>query len=138
MSLVRIDRNLSSRQLAIFGLIWLAFFVFMGLIARKHGSSTAAVAALWSAAVVVPVIGWIKPKFMRAVYLSMAYVTFPIGFVLSFVILAVIYYGVFTPVGLLMRLFRYDPMERNFDPKAQSYWVAREAPATIDRYFRQF
>jgi hypothetical protein len=73
------------------------------------------------------------------VFLGMSYAAWPIGFVVSHVILALVYYLVFTPVGLAMRIFRYDPMNRRFDDAAQSYWVVRDPAATPPkRYFRQF
>ncbi|NGO77800.1 hypothetical protein G6045_19365 [Streptomyces sp. YC504] len=38
------------------------------------------------------------------------------------VLLAVVYYLVVTPIGLLARATR-DPLTRSWDPKAESYWV---------------
>jgi len=58
--------------------------------------------------------------------------------VVSFVILAAIYYAVLTPIGLLMRLVGYDPMCRRRDANAASYWTSREPVDDVRRYFRQF
>jgi hypothetical protein len=66
------------------------------------------------------------------------YAAYPIGWVMSHVLLGIIYYGLFTPVGRLMRLFGYDPMERRFDGAAASYWVEREPIRDPSSYFRQF
>ncbi len=38
---------------------------------------------------------------MRAVFVGMSYLAWPIGFVVSHVILALVYYLVFTPIGLV-------------------------------------
>ncbi len=62
----------------------------------------------------------------------------PIGLVISYVILAATYYLVLTPIGLVLRLFGYDPMHRRFDREAKTYWVPREEDANTDRVFRQF
>jgi len=137
MSLIRIDRNPSRRQLAVFGLVWLVVFAALGGMALSQNGSAAA-AVLWTAAVLIPAIGWLVPSFMRIVYLGMAYLTFPIGLVVSFVILAAIYYAVLTPIGLLMRLVGYDPMCRRRDANAASYWTSREPVDDVRRYFRQF
>ena len=87
----------------------------------------------------VPVIGWLAPVFMRLVFLGMSYAAWPIGFVVSHVILALVYYLVMTPIGLVMRLFGYDPMTRKRDSTGGSLWIER---STSDRgpesYFRQF
>jgi hypothetical protein len=137
MSLIRINRDPSRRDLAVFGLAWLVFFGALAAIAlvRAHHASAVALAAL---ALLVPLAGRISPALMRLVWLGMAYLSFPIGFVLSFVILALVYYLVLTPTGLLMRLAGRDPMARRFDPRAESYWSPRPEPPDSARYFRQF
>ncbi len=139
MSVVEINTDPTRRQLNQFGFIWMGFIAFFGVIAlyKLHNPSLAR--GLWIAAVVVPVVGWIFPRFMRWVFLGMSYLAFPIGFVVSHVVLAVVYYLVLTPIGLLTRLFGYDSMKRRFDPQAESYWVERStAAADSKRYFRQF
>ena len=79
------------------------------------------------------------PAFMRLVFLGMPFLAWPIGFVVSHVVLAVVYYLVLTPIGLLTRLFGYDSMEKRFDPEAESYWFKRSIKRVESkRYFRQF
>lgn len=137
MSLIRINKNPSRRELALFGLIWLVFFGVVGGIAWGKSESASVASAIWAMAVVVPAVGWIVPSLMRIVYLGMCYASFPIGFVVSHVILAIVYYLVMTPIGLLMRMFGHDPMQRRFDRDAKTYWIPREQPEQIERYFRQ-
>ena len=138
MRLIRIDPNPSRRQLAVFAAIWLVFFSIIGWMVLGRSGSLPWAIGICCLAVGVPVIGWIAPPFLRIVYLGMAYAAFPIGFVVSHVMLAVVYYLVLTPTGLLMRLFGYDPMNRRFDPDAETYWVPRETEQDVKRYFRQF
>lgn len=139
MSIIRIDRNPPRRTLNLFGLAWLAFLSGFGVLAWLRVGSPALAWALWSLAAVVPIVGWTSPAFMRLVYVGMSYAAWPIGFVVSHVVLAVVYYLVLTPIGLVMRLAGHDPMCRRFDPAAPSYWVERpHAPVDPRRYFRQF
>ena len=44
------------------------------------------------------------------------------------IILAVIYFAVVTPTGLLMRALGKDPLRLRFDPNAESYWLYRDPP----------
>ena len=139
MAIIEINRNPTRKELNQFGFIWLGFLTFFGAIARFKLDAPTVALVLWIAAVVVPVIGWTVPAFMRAIFLGMSYLAWPIGFVVSHVILALVYYLVFTPVGLAMRIFGYDPMKRRFDDAAPSYWVERDPAVTAPkRYFRQF
>jgi len=66
------------------------------------------------------------------------YATYPIAWMVSHLILGVAYYLVATPIGLAMRLFGRDPLRREFDKSAQSYWIARRPNRDNARYFRQF
>ena len=138
-SIVEINRDPTSRQLRQFGFVWMGFVAFFGIVARFKFERPDLGGWLWVAAVVVPVCGWVFPPFMRAVFLGMSYLAWPIGFVVSHIVLAVVYYLVLTPIGLATRVFRYDPMKRRFDRSAASYWLERpKDPPDSRRYFRQF
>ncbi len=57
----------------------------------------------------------------------------PIGWTISHVPIAALYYLVVTPIGLAMRPFGRDPLARRFDPDAQSYWTPRRQEADPGR-----
>lgn len=44
------------------------------------------------------------------------------------VIMAVIYFAVVTPTGLIMRAVGKDPLRLRRDPNAESYWIHRTPP----------
>jgi hypothetical protein len=138
MSLIHIDRNPSRRWLAWFGLIWLAVFAAVATTAFLRHGLTAPVAVLWGLAVLVPVLGWIWPPLMRLVYLTVAYATFPIGLAVLCLFMAATYYLVLTPLGCVLRACGRDPMQRRFEPQAESYWVDRPEQPPVEQYFRQF
>jgi len=139
MSVVQINQDPTRRELNQFGFIWLGFLALFGVIAYFKFGSLLAARWLWVAAVVVPIAGWLVPAFMRLVFLGMSYLAWPIGFVVSHVVLAVVYYFVLTPIGLLTRLFGYDSMEKDFDPDVETYWIERSTKRVDSkRYFRQF
>ena len=50
--------------------------------------------------------------------------------------MGLIFFVVFTPVGIVMRAFGRDAMCRRFDPAARSYWVHRDPPGPADDSFR--
>ena len=55
------------------------------------------------------------------------------------VVLGVLFYGVVTPTALLMRLMGKDPLNRRFEPSADSYWIQRRPPGpSADSMKRQF
>ncbi len=62
-----------------------------------------------------------------------------LGRIVTPLVMGLIYFGLVTPLGLLMRLSGKDPMLRRFDSAASTYWIEREPkgpdPATMERQF---
>jgi hypothetical protein len=56
--------------------------------------------------------------------------------VVSPVVLGITFYGVFTPVGFVMRMAGRDIMKRRFERGAKTYWVARDPPGPAADSFR--
>ena len=125
MKLIQINHNPSKKDLRVFGAIWLVFFAIIGGVLQSSVSG-AAPYILYTIAIGIPVIGWFIPAFMRVVYVGMTYAAFPIGFVVSHLILGAVYYLVMTPIGLLLRIFGYDSMGKKLQPEASSYWIQRK------------
>lgn len=139
MGVIQINRNPTLRELNQFGFVWLGFLLLFAVLAWIRWHSPAVSGGLAGAAVVVPAIGWLAPSFMRLVFLGLSYAAFPIGWVVSHLVLAMVYFLVVTPIGLVMRLVGHDPMRRRCDGGATSYWIERPASAVgARRYFRQF
>ena len=121
----------------MFGLVWLVFFGVVGCIACWR-SGFAWASGWWGIALLVPAVGTVSSTFLRFVYVGMQYLGLPVRLVVSVAILALLYYAVLTPAGLLLRALGYDPMKRRFDQAAKSYWVPRQPAASPDRYFQQY
>ena len=138
MGLIQIDTHPPRKQLNVFGVCWLVFFGAVGAVVLWKTRHWPAAGAVWAAAAVVPAVGWALPGFMRIVYVALAFAAYPIGLVVSFTVLLAVFYFVFTPIGLLMRLFGHDPMARRFEPEGETYWLPHRPADTIKRYFRQF
>jgi hypothetical protein len=139
MALLDINWKPSTRELRQFAGVWFpAFFILVGgLVWYKTGSLSIA-ATIWSVAFVVSLIGYLVPPFMRLVWVGWMAAAFPIGWTISHLVLAVIFYLVFTPIGLLVRLFQGDPMQRKFDRSTKTYWVPHNPGGNTKRYFKQF
>jgi hypothetical protein len=65
-------------------------------------------------------------------------ISLPIGFVVSYLVLGILFFLVLTPFGLVFRLLGRDPLERRFDKASRSYWVARSPVDDVSRYYRQY
>ena len=82
--------------------------------------------------------GLVYPPANRYVFVGLSIITFPIGMVLSYVIMALLFFGIFGLIATLMRIFRYDPMSRKHDANAKSYWHEARAARPHADYFKQY
>ncbi len=139
MALVEINWRPDRKTLAEFSEAWL---FFLGMVATPlayfRGHPTLA-AALWIAAVAGRLLGLARPEWLRPAFLGLTLLTFPIGWVVSNVVLALLYYGVFTPMALVFRLIGRDALQRRLDRDAPTYWEPyRPGEGGIGRYLRPF
>ena len=137
MPLLELNVAPSTKDLRWFAGLWwpLLCAVAGAALLRKFHLSEAAI-GLWIVAGILAVAGLVSPLIIRPVYSAVIRLTYPIGFVLSYVLLFAVYFFIFTPIGALVRLF-HDPMSRKLDRAAGSYWTAHQ-PDPVERYFRQF
>ena len=56
--------------------------------------------------------------------------------VVSPVVMAVIFFVIFTPVALVMRAMGRDALCRRYEPQAPTYWKQREPPGPAEDSFR--
>jgi ABC-type uncharacterized transport system permease subunit len=138
MAVIEINKNPSRRELLVFGGLLALFVAFVGLMFRFKFGAPAGARVVWIAGAALVALYFAVPPLRRPLYVGWLYAAYPIGFVVSHVILAAIYYLVFTPVGLLLRALGKDPMQRAFDRQAKSYWVEHDPHTDTRRYLRQF
>jgi hypothetical protein len=139
MALIEVNWAPSPRELRQFAGIWFpAFWALVGGLFWYHSGSLAVPAVMWGVALAVGLAGLISPALIRPIYVAWMLAAYPVGWVVSHLMLATIYFVVMAPVGLVMRLFGYDPMKRDFDRSARTYWVPHDPGGDTARYFRQF
>lgn len=138
MTWTEVVRPQSRTTLRHFAASWLVVFGAWAMaIGVSRGWPTLSV-LLGITAVGIGVPGLFAPALIRRVYFVAMVVTFPIGWVVSRFVMLVIYYGVFTPLGILFRLKGRDALRLRPQTRESSMWVRRESPTDPVRYFRQF
>jgi len=66
-------------------------------------------------------------KLLRPLYIIWMSIAAVLGFIMSRIILSLIFYLVFSPVGIILRIFRKDLLDRKIEPDKESYWNMRKA-----------
>jgi hypothetical protein len=124
------------RTLRQFGALWLVIFLALAAWQWLMRGHTAAAIALASAGAIVGTLGLLKPEAIRPLFVGLIAVTFPIGWLVSHAMLAVLFYGVFTPIGLFFRLIRRDALRMRAFGEGSTYWQRKRA-ADLRSYLRQ-
>lgn len=117
-----------------FGWTFTGIFVVAGFYGAWMGAAELAallVLALLTALVTLTKSSWLTP-------VNRAWMKFGelLGRVVSPIVLGVIFFVVFAPVGVLMRAFGRDVMCRRFEPALRSYWAKRDPPGPADDSYR--
>ena len=129
--------NLSFSNLKKFGItMGIAFLVIVLLIFLKHRHANLPFLLLslgfFISAVVSPVI-------LKPVYIIWMRFAFILSWINTRLLLLLIFYLVFTPISLILKLLGKDMLERKIDKQSASYWHHRESAVTAAKdYERQF
>ncbi|MCH2186761.1 SxtJ family membrane protein [Myxococcota bacterium] len=145
--LIELDLNPDTKTLRQFG--WIALVGFGALAAMAWfevlifgfglGIARQAVSlGLAALAAICLVQSLVFPRGNWPIYVGLTVLAFPIGFVVSYVIMGTLFYLLITPIGLAMRLFGRDPMMRGFEPDRDTYWVESRRDRGKESYFKQF
>ena len=132
-----IPRNPPAKQLRRFSaLLVLALVVLQAWYARALWEQP----ILWLLCEIVTwfaVAGVFWPRIMRPVFVGWMILVFPLAWLISHVVLAVLFFGVFTPLGLVFRLFGRDPLSLRRREGVDSYWRTKPMREELISYFRQ-
>ena len=93
---------------------------------------------LLAMAVLCALFSLLFPKANLPLYIGLSVISYPIGVVLSYIIMLVIYFGMITPMALIFRMIGKDPLQREFLPDAQTYWEEPGPAHPRESYFKQF
>jgi hypothetical protein len=134
-----VNFNPTRRDLRHFALIWLPIFAAGagGLILYRGGAWTLP-AVLWGVALAVAAAGLINPDLVRPLFVGWLAAAYPIGWTISHLVLALTFYVVVTPIGLLLRLLGRDPLARRRHGSPGSYWIPHQPSKDPASYFKQF
>lgn len=115
-----------------FGLVFAVVFGLVGTYHLWHGS-------LWTGgAAIVGALLLLAVALVRPAWLAWPNrLWFRFGLLLHRVVnplvMGLLFYGCVLPIGLALRLAKYDPLRRKFDAAVPSYWIHRQPPGPDPR-----
>ena len=146
--MITVNWNPDRHQLRSFGVVGLVVFGALGawafyrqgLVGLTFPEPVALWVAvgLWIVAATCGVLAVTAPAALLPLYRALTAVSLPVGRAVSTVVLAILFFGVLTPIGLMFRLVGRDPLGRKLDPTRRTYWEPRAVTGGVRRYYRQF
>lgn len=107
-----------------FGLVFTALLTFYALAPlRHHGSPRPAILAL---ALLLLATSLLRPGLLHLPNLAWAKLGLLLHHVVNPLLMAILFFGVFTPMAIVLRLLGKDPLRLR--TQSSSYWIVRTTP----------
>jgi hypothetical protein len=136
MSMVQINWKPDATELRKFGAAMIVGFGIIGsvLLWREHSAAAMGCYVFGS---VTGAIGLTGAKIALPFYWAWMGIAFVMGNIVSRLLLAIVYYGVLTPIGLFRRGLGRDPLLLK-RPECDSYWIDTDETKNVESYEKQF
>ena len=132
------NRNMhDAKELKRFGVtLFIAFIVLGGILIWRKAESGFIILGI---ALPLGILGIVKPTFLGPIYWAWMKMAGILGFITTHLILTLMYYLVFTPIGLLLKIVGKAAFKEKFDPHAGTYWVRKDRMGhSLNKYEKMF
>jgi hypothetical protein len=126
------------RMLRQFAALWIAFFAAVAMAQEFYYHRHVLALVLGILAGTVGLIGLVWPRLIKPIFVGWMVLVFPIGWLISHILLAIVFYLIFTPVASLFRILGRDALALKPRPNLASYWILKPKPKAKSEYLRQF
>lgn len=93
----------------------------------------------WTTGSILILLGLVCPKILQPILFLWLKLAEALNWIMTRLFLLITFYLIITPTGILYRLIKGDPLNRQWLPKDQSYWEEVEVqPENIEEFRRQF
>lgn len=109
-----------------FGFVFVVVFLLAAFSLYRHGHSL-----YWlfiGLAALTLLIALVKPGLLRPANKAWMALGLLLSKIVTPVVLAVLFFVIFSPIGLIMKAFGRDAMRRKISAATSSYWIVRDPP----------
>tara|TARA_R110002095_G_scaffold189355_2_gene166800 strand:- start:4278 stop:4694 length:417 start_codon:yes stop_codon:yes gene_type:complete len=138
MTLTEINWNPNQRELRIFAVALACLFCFIAAFVYKITASISVATGMAGLIILLLSYALIYPDEIKPIYHCWMVLFYPVRWIVSCLLIAVVYYFVIFPIGSMLRLLGHDLLDSRCDPEAESYWKAKKVIRKKEDYFRQF
>jgi hypothetical protein len=132
--MISIDKNPTNSDIRRFAILWTLSASVLGCLLFRHQYHKAA-QLLWVAGFFLVVVASLSPLHARWFFRGWIRFTTGINYLVTRLLLTLVFYGVITPMALLFRLFLRDTlMLKRLGPQNKSYWKSLEKITDVSDY----
>ena len=126
----------SREMLRQFSVLWLLFVAAPAAWKAQVDGWATPVALLTG---LVGVLGLRWPETVRPLWVALLAASFPVGWAMSQVVMFSLFYGLLTPIGLLLRWSGHDPLRLRASERDQpTYWKQRPTDSPHAHYLKTY
>ncbi|MBU1880516.1 hypothetical protein KKA08_00680, partial [bacterium] len=131
--------KITNKEIRQWAWVLAAVMTIVGLIQYFGWGHIQTATGFWIAAGFFLVIGTLIPVVLKPVYKGWLVLAAGLAWFNTRLILSIVFFLIFAPAGLVLRLFRVDLIKQRWNAKAESYWIDRSDQAfDRDRYENQY
>jgi hypothetical protein len=134
---VQQERSPSRSELRWFGAVVFGAFALLGAVLAWRFEAPGAARILVGVGLGFALLYQAVPPLRIPLWMAWMTLFAPVGWLVSHALLAVIYFGLVTPLGLVMRLLRRDRLGLRPRRGTTSFWSEHDPASDVGRYFRQ-
>ena len=128
--------NPTDRTLRQFAGGWFLVFITGAVRQLVHHHKLIGIALVLVA--LIGLAGLVKPVTVKHLFIGATIAATPLGWVVTQLMLAIMFYLVLTPIALIRRLCRHDPLQLRRKNGKDSCWVPRGNPPPPENYLKQY
>ena len=141
--MIKIDLSPDKKKLKQFGWFGLFGFFLIGIVLNIkfgiHFNDHIFLYLIWPLTIMSPILALVYPKALLPIYVILSLIAIPIGFVLSNLILFIIFFFLITPLSLYFKIRKRDELRiRQKYSQSKSNWTRFINPADVQSYFHQY
>ena len=128
--------NPTKRTLRQFAGAWFLVFLVAAIRSSIHGQKTVCVALVLIG--LVGVAGLVKPLLVKRLFVGATIAAYPLGWMVTQTVLAIMFYAVLTPIALIARWRGRDSLQLRQRSAKSSFWTPRAEQPKPENYLKQF
>ena len=131
--------NCTKKEIRLWALVMAAILFIVAGIQYLIWAHTRTATVFWLLCAFFLLFGLIAPGALKPIYKLWLKFAAVLAWVNTRLILGLMFYLVFTPIGLILRLLRVDLIKQRWDRDASTYWIRRPSktfdPANYERQY---